>query len=253
VTGTAAVFHIHTAHSYDCLASPARIVAWAKRRGIGALAITDHDTIRGAREAAQIAEGTGVQVIIGAEYATDRGDVIGLFLHDDIRAREAHQVMAEIRDQGGISVLPHPYHAHRGVDELAQAADMIEVFNARCSDLQNHRAADLAKALNKPMLAGADAHFVRELGNCVCHMPAGGTITPNDLISAPCRWEGMPSAISGLHWSQVIKGVKTKDATLARAHLRALALLRIRRALGERLYDRLAAIRRKRALRVQRP
>src|SRR5262245_24059803 len=105
----ACVFHIHTCHSFDCMASPSRAVQWAKRENIGVLGITDHNTIRGAQEAARSALRGGVQVIIGAEYATNHGDIIGLFLNEEVRSRDAFEVIEAIKEQGGISVLPHPY------------------------------------------------------------------------------------------------------------------------------------------------
>jgi hypothetical protein len=42
--------------------------------------------------------------------------------------------MDAIKKQGGISILPHPYHGHSRIEELAQAVDIIEVLNARGSE-----------------------------------------------------------------------------------------------------------------------
>ncbi len=231
------VFHIHTRHSFDCIASPAKAVEWAQRHHIDVLAITDHNTIRGAQEAARIATSRGVQVIIGAEYATNHGDIIGLFLKEEVHTRDAFEVIEAVKGQGGISVLPHPYHGHRSIDKLAQAVDVVEVFNARCSDDQNQRAFDLAKAQNKPIIAGADAHFIGELGNCVSYLEAECGITPDTVLSGERSWVGNPSRKTGLYWSQVIKGLKTHDPALVRSFLRALLLTYLRSATGERGYN----------------
>ena len=236
---TACVFHIHTRHSYDCIARPRKTVDWARRHGIRVLGITDHNTIAGAVEAADRARHSGVQVIIGAEYATSHGDIIGLFLTDEVRSRDAFDVIDAIRAQGGVSVLPHPYHGHRATEELARAVDVVEVFNARCSDAQNHQALELARIQNKPMLAGADAHFISELGSCICYVDATRPITPAALLSADRTWVATVSPKTGLYWSQVIKGWKSRDPALAKAHLRAVLLDYLRRTAGEWGYGQL--------------
>jgi hypothetical protein len=236
------VFHIHTRHSFDCVSAPARTIAWAKRHGIRVLGITDHETVRGAQEAAACARGSDVQVIVGAEYATDRGDVIGLFLRDEIATREAFAVIDAIRDQGGVSLLPHPYQSHTAVEELAQAVDVIEVFNARCSERANRQAAALAARHGKPALGGADAHFVRDLAGCICYLDAPGGVTAETLLHADRRWVGRPSPVTRLYWSQVIKGLKTGDRRLARAQVRKALLTYVRNAVGAGIYGTAAAV-----------
>jgi hypothetical protein len=234
--GVAGVFHIHTGHSFDCMTSPAEIVKWAKRNGIGVLGITDHNTIRGAQEAAASSVGSGVQVIVGAEYETQHGDVIGLYLKEEIRSRDPFEIIDAIRKQGGISILPHPYHGHNRVEELAQAVDMIEVFNARCTDSQNRQALELATILNKPMIGGADAHFLKDLESCICYLDTGTMIVAENLLHAGRSWAGKPSSRTGLHWSQIIKGVKTHDPTLVKSHIQALGLTYLKRTVGDKMY-----------------
>jgi len=240
--GLAGVFHIHTMYSFDCMTSPAGIVKWAKRNDIGVLGITDHNTIRGAQEAAASSVGSGVQVIVGAEYETQHGDVIGLFLKEEIRSREPFEIIDAIRKQGGISVLPHPYHGHSRIEELAQAVDIIEVFNARCSDSQNRQAIGLAASLSKPTIGGADAHFLKDLESCICYLNAGPMIVAENLLHAERSWAGKRSSRSGLHWSQIIKGVKTHDPALVKSHIQALGLSYLKRTVGDKAYLKLRSV-----------
>ncbi len=233
------VFHIHTQHSFDCLTSPGRIVQWAKRRSVRVLGITDHDTIRGALEAADYAKQTDVQVIIGAEYATDHGDIIGLFLTEEIHSRRSFEVIEAIKSQGGVSVLPHPFHGHDIIAKLADAVDMIEVFNARCSDNQNRQALELARSLGKPIIGGADAHFLRDLECCVNHYESGACLTAGSFLKAQWAWNGRRSSMANLHLSQAIKGWKTNDRVLLRSHLRAVLLSCARTTVGEKAWGRL--------------
>ena len=235
----AGVFHIHTRHSFDCMTSPAKIVKWAEKHAVDVLGITDHNTIRGAQEAAFHATGSGVQVIIGAEYATNHGDVIGLFLEEEICSRDAFDVINAIKEQGGISILPHPFHGHSLTEKLAKAVDMVEVFNTRCSENQNRHAFELARSCHKPMIGGADAHFLRDIGNCVCYLEAGPMLTPETILQAHMTWIGKHSLKTGLHWSQAIKGWKTRDSPLLRSHLRAVVLSHIRNAVGLSVYEKM--------------
>ena len=100
-------FHIHSKFSYDSLLSPKRIVRVAKKRGLDGIAITDHDTIKGALEASKFND--SIYVIIGSEIRTEKGDVIGLFLNEEITSKYFDEVVDEIKSQGGLVVLPHPY------------------------------------------------------------------------------------------------------------------------------------------------
>lgn len=157
------LLHVHTWHSFDSLLAPAAYLAYARRMKLDFLAITDHNTLRGARDVAAMSRDHRLEVIIGAEYATDRGDVIGLFLTDEVVSRRFDEVIAEIRGQGGLAVLPHP---HRGRDrDPARVArvDLVEVFNARSSAEANAAAAADAERLGIPGVAGADVHTTWEL------------------------------------------------------------------------------------------
>ncbi len=121
-------FHIHTTYSYDCLMSPRMILKIARRKGIETLAITDHDTIAGALATRRIAKEFGIDIVVGAEIKTNLGDIIGLNIVDEIRVRNWRRVIQEIRMQGGLVILPHPYKSHKNVEVLAEHVDMIEIW-----------------------------------------------------------------------------------------------------------------------------
>ncbi len=80
---------------------PQEIVEFAVQNQIHVLAPTDHNTIRGSREIRELAEEHGIETIIGAEYSSDHGDIIGLFLQDDAYSRKASEIVQEIHGQGG--------------------------------------------------------------------------------------------------------------------------------------------------------
>lgn len=158
-------FHIHSCYSHDSLMRPEKILSVAKKKGLDAVAITDHDTIQGGLEGRKYEEKSGVRVIVGSEVKSDAGDIIGLGIQEEIRTRVWEEVIDEIREQGGVAVLPHPYRSHRSIQDLAEAVDLVEVWNARSTPDQNAQALELASNLGKRGLIGSDAHLFREIGN----------------------------------------------------------------------------------------
>ena len=100
--------HAHTWHSFDSILPPAAYLAYARRAKLDFLIITDHNTLAGARDAREMNRRADLEVVPAAEYATDRGDVIGLFLTGEVVSRRFEEVIGEIRAQGGLALLPHP-------------------------------------------------------------------------------------------------------------------------------------------------
>jgi len=161
--------HVHSKYSHDGVLEPETIIKTAMRRGLGGVAITDHNTIIGALNAKKH-ENSDFEVIIGSEIKTERGEIIGLFLEKDIASRKAYEVIKEIKEQGGIVVVPHPFDRLRKTrftpkDEDARLIDCIEVFNSRCLfQKYNEEAMKFAARHSLKTIAGSDAHFEYEVG-----------------------------------------------------------------------------------------
>ncbi|PKL57372.1 MAG: phosphotransferase [Methanomicrobiales archaeon HGW-Methanomicrobiales-6] len=159
--------HIHTRCSRDSLMDPAKVVRVARQRGLAAIAVTDHDTVRGGLLAREASGDGDVTVIVGAEVRTEYGDVLGLFLEEEITARRFDDVVAEIRAQGGLAVLAHPYRGHPFPGRLAGGVDLIEGFNSRSLPAANARSMRLSQACGKGTVGGSDAHVYAEIGRGV--------------------------------------------------------------------------------------
>ncbi len=156
--------HIHSQFSHDSLMKPDRIIKAARNIGLDGIAVTDHDTIKGGLSAQKANEDKGFSVIVGCEIKSDCGDIIGLFLQEEIRSRRYMEVIDEMRDQGGVVILPHPFRGHRLSEELISAVHAIETFNSRTSKADNDLAEELQKKHNKAAVSGSDAHFYSEIG-----------------------------------------------------------------------------------------
>lgn len=163
--------HLHTWGSFDCTSNPARVLARAAEVGVQRIAITDHDRLRVALEAAQAHPD---RVIPGEEVKTAEGvDVIGLYLSQEIpRGTPGLETCRRIKDQGGLVYLPHPYAAGKGgsgrwAEEWIEHVDIVEGYNGRIHDQRlNAKAQELARASGRPMGAGSDAHTVWEVARC---------------------------------------------------------------------------------------
>ncbi|KAF5088894.1 PHP domain-containing protein [Methanobacterium aggregans] len=162
-------FHTHSKYSTDGRSEPESMVKSAIKKGLSGIAVTDHNTIKGGVEAKKY-ETTDFEVIVGSEIMTDRGEVIGLFLSEEIKSRSFSDVVNEIKDQNGFVVVPHPFDTIRGKsifpkEEDARLIDNIEVFNSRCVFKgYNKKAKDFAGKSGVNIIAGSDAHFLREIG-----------------------------------------------------------------------------------------
>jgi hypothetical protein len=164
--------HMHTDHSHDCATPVDRLLETAKERGLGAIAITDHNEISGALEARDRAD--GIKVIVAEEVKTaDQGEVIGLFIEEKIpRGLTLEETIAEIRRQGGLVYVPHPFDRMHAVPDyehllrVVEDVDAIEVFNPRVAiSAFNEEAARFAAKYRIAAGAGSDSHVVQGLGS----------------------------------------------------------------------------------------
>ena len=164
--------HMHTDHSYDCATPVEVLLAHAKMRGLGAIAVTDHNEISGARDAR--AKANGIKVIVAEEVMTaDQGEVIGLFIEEKIpRGMTLQETIAEIKRQGGLVYVPHPFDRLHSVPDyehllaVLDDVDAIEIFNPRVAIAEfNEEAARFAAKYRIPAGAGSDAHVTQGLGS----------------------------------------------------------------------------------------
>jgi glycosyltransferase involved in cell wall biosynthesis len=164
--------HMHTDHSYDCATPVEVLLAEARTRGLGAIAVTDHNEISGALEAR--AKASGIKVIVGEEVKTaEQGEVIGLFIEEKIpRGLTLEATIAEIRRQGGLVYVPHPFDRLHSVPDyehllaVLDDIDALEVFNPRVAISEfNEEAVRFAAKYRIPAGAGSDAHVPQGLGS----------------------------------------------------------------------------------------
>ena len=169
--------HVHTYYSPDALTSPEKLVAACQARGINCIAVTEHDTIRGALA---IREACPFKVIVGEEVRTADGEIIGLFLEEEVPPRlSAEETVRRIKKQGALVSVPHPFDrlrrkslGERALLSIVDQVDIIEAFNARITFASdNERARRFAQEHGLIATVVSDAHTPGELGATYLEAP----------------------------------------------------------------------------------
>lgn len=181
--------HTHTSYSSDCEISPAQLLDACRECGIEAVAVTDHNTIEGALATAGQAPGD-IHVIIGEEIKTTEGEIIGLYLKEEIpKGLSPEETISRIKQQGGLVYVPHPFdplHLTPSYETLARNAadiDIIEVYNPRITFTSfNEKARRLARKYDIPGGAGSDCHVVQGVGTAM--MSLGRFHSPEELLTS---------------------------------------------------------------------
>jgi len=160
--------HLHSNFSHDGQSSLEELIRRCAEIGLDRIALTDHNTIDGARELARLAPEL---TIVGEEAKTREGEVIGLFITRRMPPfLPPEDVMDLVHDMGGLTYIPHPFDRHRAnfraerIVELADRIDIIETYNAWCEPAENQAATRFAADLGKVGATGSDAHAASELG-----------------------------------------------------------------------------------------
>ena len=208
--------HMHTDHSMDCATPVEVLLATARDQGLGAIAVTDHNEISGALEAQRKAESYGIKVIVGEEVKTaSQGEVIGLFLTEKIpRGLTLQETVAEIKRQGGIVYVPHPFDRMHAVPDyehllaIIDDVDAIEVYNPRVAiGSFNEEAQRFATKYRVVAGAGSDSHVAPGLGSVRVRMPDFDG--PEEFLEA-LRVAEIHTKPSSLLYVQALKFIETK-------------------------------------------
>ncbi len=170
--------HIHTKFSFDASITAQDIRTRCRELGISGVAICDHNSFRAAGAWAE--ELAGLKIIPGEEIRSRHGEIIGLFLTEEIPGGlTAEDTMARIKEQGGLVCIPHPFdyiklHRLSSADllRLQDSIDLIEGINGKPRfGGANDKAMRFAGEHAFLMSGGSDAHTAAHLGRVYTEMP----------------------------------------------------------------------------------
>jgi predicted metal-dependent phosphoesterase TrpH len=183
--------HIHSIAS-DGTASAAEILEYVElHTDLDLIAVADHERAEAAFECQRLARerGSRVQVVVGEEVTTRSGHLLGLFLQAGLkRGGRLETTVAEIHEQGGLAIVPHPFSAftlgmrknailrvHCSKDPLVYW-DALEGFNPSTAGRYGRRAtARIAEELGLPLVGNSDGHTLNTIGD-------GRTLFPGTTV-----------------------------------------------------------------------
>jgi predicted metal-dependent phosphoesterase TrpH len=163
--------HMHSYYSRCSRNKPEDILKAAKRAGLNGIAITDHHTMRAYPILKKLNKDKNLEIISGMEIKTQYGDVLALYIKKEIKSRDLFEVIREVRRQGGIIIIPHPFRIaswlrfRYPLEKLKGKIDAIEAFNSRNFSHCNVVASKEALRLGIPQVGSSDAHMILDIGN----------------------------------------------------------------------------------------
>ncbi len=174
--------HVHTHHSFDSSLTPEELGRACAERGLAGIAVTDHDQFDGVREFREALP--HLLIIPAEEIRSSQGEIIGFFLKERIPPKmSALETMREIKRQGGLVCLPHPFDpiklhrlTGRRILQMREAIDCLEGVNGKPRwPGANRKAEAFAREHGFPMTAGSDAHRAGDVGRVCLEMEEFGS------------------------------------------------------------------------------
>ena len=191
----------------DSISHPSEIVKMAERRKLDVLCVTDHNSIRGAVEARKSA--TSVEIVAGSEIATLDGDLLGIFLTEDVpKGLPAEETIDKIHEQGGLAIAPHPFSSQAfslGLKIAELKIDGVELFNAAHRDGYTNDAAQIiAKNLDVAFVGGSDAHAANMVGNAYTQFDGkSAEDLRRAILARKTSFAGEPTPLRDMIWMTV--------------------------------------------------
>ena len=173
--------HCHTTRSQDSRLTPSAAIDAARAAGLDAVCFTEHDVLWSFPELDELSRGAGFPVLAGVEVSTEIGHVLAYGLPEfDLGLRRFDALVERAGDCGAALVLAHPFRRHfraeppsvlservigpafrrRGLSEVAA----LESDNGATRSIENSLAAEIARRVGLPTIAGSDAHAPGSVG-----------------------------------------------------------------------------------------
>lgn len=190
--------HMHEKrYSLDSTLALEEMVEIAKKRGLDAICITDHDSM-GLREyAKEYSEKTGFPIFVGIEYFSLQGDILAFGIdHYPEERIDAQEFIDDVHAQGGVVVSAHPFrHNRRGLEgylDILRGVDAIEILNGSTLPDATMMAVRYAKQYGFAITGGSDCHYPDKVGICATYFP-NEIRTMDDLVAAIRNRECQPA------------------------------------------------------------
>jgi predicted metal-dependent phosphoesterase TrpH len=213
--------HVHTTYSSDSLITPKELIYYAKKKGLNAVAVTDHNYLDGAVKIAK--EVKDFLVIPGMEVSSSEGHIVALNIKEAVpRGLTAVETVERIHEAGGVAIACHPYVYFKGClrNAVCDVFDAIEVINARAFPFQSsvERAREAAEKFKLSQVAGTDAHYGPQIGygyTIIDAKEATIEAVAKAIVEGHCQAQGqqVPIVLNVQQQIQRLKRMVKKTAT----------------------------------------
>lgn len=172
--------HMHTFPASKCAsASVDDMIREAKRIGLSAACITDHNYVWSPDEIEKLMDKHQFLIFAGNEIVTDQGDVLVFGFNEDIQGViKLSELKKRVDDAGGFISAAHPFRgfltfgtgeigltAEKGMErDMFRHVHAVETLNGKVTDSENRLAGDVARGLHLPGTGGSDAHDISTIG-----------------------------------------------------------------------------------------
>ena len=200
-------FHVHTCYSSDSSITLKQVVSFAKKRGLDGVAVTDHNTVKGAFKL----KTSEIIIVPGIEVSTLDGHLLGINVTTPIPANLGiEETIQRIHDAGGIAIAPHPTAFYKSPPSRnVSCYDAIEVMNASSVPFSvlTHFSRMFAEGLGLPQTGGSDSHYAPEIGAAYTVVEADSDV--DEIVDAIKRGAVVPRG-HGIPWK-----IRLERATLS--------------------------------------
>ena len=199
--------HMHSTASSDAHVDPVDILKKMKTKGFDAVAILDHNTVKGSLKASKSAKQIGIILVRGMEISSEAGHIGALRIEEEIpKGLSPDETVDRIHSMGGLAVALHPYRMSTGVGEDVVKRyhfDAVEIVNGFTSHRRNRKAQALADSVELSYTAGSDAHYEKEMGRA--YLEIDDFSDADELLKMIEAGKGKPGG-GGLGLGGTIKG-----------------------------------------------
>ena len=173
--------HSHTKPmSDDSFLEPIELIRQAKRAGLDAICITEHDWFWNKEDLAKLSQEHDLLILSGVEMNTEEGHLLVFGIKEYVFGMHRTEYLKRIVDEkGGAMILAHPYRRNFHNDDdiqdtaaqysqnpLFRLVDIIEVLNGRATERQNEFSQELCRQLDLKSAGGSDAHSISDIPSC---------------------------------------------------------------------------------------
>ena len=198
--------HVHTCYSKDSCTTLKEVVTFAKKSGLDGVAITDHNTIKGALKM----KTHEILVIPGIEVSTADGHLLGINVNTLIPSKlDIEETIHRIHEAGGIAIAPHPTALYKSPPSRSiRSYDAVEVMNAASIpfSILTYFSRRFANDLDLPQTGGSDSHYAPEIGAAYTLVESNSEI--DEIVCAIKKGVVIPKG-KGIPWK-----VRLERATL---------------------------------------